>query len=268
MVACKREPPRDTTGVKSLDNLAKDDGTPLKINHCGPDVIPAKLNTDAYKSRIIGKQGQQQALKTLGAAPDNLLLAFFGQGGRIELMADLRGVCQAGDMIDVQAIGAPSSAAPDSCWIKKPNDPPVIYVVHDDAKIRHNLLRSLAYIYSGPVADALRKSYPAQVEQFEGNTNRLAEAFLEAMKTKKPDVYNRMNAAAIKSRKTFDRLVFAETIDSVYCNRETYDAVAGQQSMFRPVFNEFNGIGTGAQGANRFQQSLGFEFGQPWHIAR
>jgi hypothetical protein len=136
----------------------------------------------------------------------------------------------------------------------------VIYAVNDPSVIRHNLLRSFAYIYSGPVADSLRLTQPQEVAAFEKNIARLADIFLEALKANDQGAFERMTALAARSKETFNRIVFAETVDSIYCSKDTYALVAGESSVFKPVFDAF-------LARNDFEEGLGYELGVPWFSA-
>ena len=255
-VGCKNDTKKSSQSeVRTLDNLTRAPSADLTVNKCGPDAVTPEV--EKIRNYVSGNNADL-VLKTLGAAPKTLLTAFFGQGGRVEVTEQAAAICGMESLPDARLF-AEGTADYSSCWVKKSGEPPVIYLANDPGKIRHSLLRSLAYVYVGPVAEALKTSYPQNTANLATNLKRLADSLLAALKDKDQAASARMNTLAARSRVDFERIVFAETVDSIYCSSASYATISAVGGLFRPVFDEF-------AAKDRWADGLANDLGQPWHL--
>jgi hypothetical protein len=265
LAACKpmNKPVGTDSEVSTVDNFAA--GKRAKEQVCGP----TKPSNIAELSAFVSGPNEQlrfAAVQSLAAVPSRLRGAVFGERlkGRIKIVSAAEISRQCGSNPSQFEFENEAEQSMDFCWKKPQGSNLEMWVRADEKIVRHGILRLVTYVYLQLIEDNL--SLPNSpndagaeiVKAMNSARSKLALNFI-ADATRNPKFASR--APVLRQTRNgnalnFDRKLFVEMIDSVYCNAESLNDF---RSGFPTSFNEF--VGKNAPGAINFT-SL---FGLPWH---
>jgi hypothetical protein len=263
--ACKpmRTPEGADTKLSTVDNFAA--GKREKTQICGPQ----KPSNIAEMSTWVSGPNERlrfAAIQSIASVPDKLRGAIFGDRlkGRLKIVSAEEIGRQCGSNPSSYSFENESGSSLDFCWKKPAGGNLEMWVRADEKMVRHGILRLATFAYMQLIEENVANSnLPGDagseiIKAMNAARSKLAISFI-ADAARNPRFASR--AASLQQARNsnpldFDRKLFVEMIDSVYCNA---DSLNDFRTGFSGSFNEF--VGKGQRDSINMTQI----FGLPWH---
>lgn len=239
--------------VQKLDLLDQNLSPAYAEAACGLDIrgydeLSEPLKSLATSPAIVTPLNREDlrlaTLSALSAVPGSLQRLFFKTNNGLILIGDEVQSCQTPQLSEEERniLKGKEIAV---CWRAPDNKRSLQLILKPDALIiRQSLLRLFAYMYSEYFMERIQSNglppsfqssaWQKLINSFKVSRDKLSNAYLNDLSSEKSQQFELMKKYKEKSPAAFGNMVFANVIDSYYCNQKTR---AQLSKSFKSVYN-------------------------------